>query len=216
MARQESPQQTRTRILEAAEELFALKGFDATSIRDITERADCNIAAVNYHFGGKDKLYAATARDLVTDLRDHRIRKLEKDLLAIEEPVLEDFLRSFASGFLAGGDQHPRSGRFMLFFAREMLDPHLPPHLFFEEFIRPLMDFTVPILQRLTPGLGRREASWCMMSLVAQLHHQLKLKKHFTEVAPERLLLEDSTDYLQHFVRFSSAGIRAYSREVEK
>ena len=49
--------QARNRLLDAAERLFAENGYNGTSIRDLTSAADCNIAAVNYHFGGKDKLY---------------------------------------------------------------------------------------------------------------------------------------------------------------
>ena len=48
---------TREQILSAAEVLFAEKGFSYTSIRDITEKADCNLAAVNYYFHGKENLY---------------------------------------------------------------------------------------------------------------------------------------------------------------
>ena len=48
---------TRDRILAAAQKFFAEKGFDTTSVRDITTEADCNVASVNYHFGGKENLY---------------------------------------------------------------------------------------------------------------------------------------------------------------
>ena len=48
----------RNRLLDAAEEFFSGRGFDGTSIRDLAAAADCNIASVNYYFGGKDKLYA--------------------------------------------------------------------------------------------------------------------------------------------------------------
>ena len=47
---------TKTRILDAAEKLFGEKGFDATSLRDITTEADVNLAAVNYHFQSKESL----------------------------------------------------------------------------------------------------------------------------------------------------------------
>ena len=53
---------TREQILVAAEKLFAEKGFGGTSIKDITEKADCNIAAVNYHLHGKENLYIEVFR----------------------------------------------------------------------------------------------------------------------------------------------------------
>ncbi len=47
------------RLLRAAAELFARDGYAGTSVRDIALRAGANVAAVSYHFGGKDQLYAA-------------------------------------------------------------------------------------------------------------------------------------------------------------
>ena len=53
----DSPADTRQRLIEAAGEVFAERGFRAATIRDIVERAGANIAAVNYHFGDKENLY---------------------------------------------------------------------------------------------------------------------------------------------------------------
>ena len=50
---------TKDRLLEAAGEEFAEKGFECARIRAICERAQANIAAVNYHFGDKEQLYVA-------------------------------------------------------------------------------------------------------------------------------------------------------------
>ena len=50
---------TRTRIIEASVEVFLEKGYDLATIRDICARAQANVAAVNYHFGSKEALYAA-------------------------------------------------------------------------------------------------------------------------------------------------------------
>jgi len=59
---------TRTALLDAARHLFAMKGYDGTSIKDITTRAGANLGAVTYHFGTKDALYTETLRSLTEPL----------------------------------------------------------------------------------------------------------------------------------------------------
>ena len=69
---------TKTRILDVAEELFADRGFDRVSIRDITEVAKVNLAAVNYHFGGKDELIAAVFQRRMGPLTEARLAALDE------------------------------------------------------------------------------------------------------------------------------------------
>ena len=90
---------TKERILNVAELLFADRGFPATSLRDITSEASVNIASVNYHFGSKEALLAAV---LERRLRPINARRLEL-LDAIESaagtgaPNTEEVIRAFLS-----------------------------------------------------------------------------------------------------------------------
>ena len=68
---------TRARILDAAERLFALKGHEATSLREITAEAQVNLASVHYHFGSKDGLVQAVCIQLIDALNRERIALLE-------------------------------------------------------------------------------------------------------------------------------------------
>ena len=56
---------TREAILEAALRGFGEKGFEATGVREIAAAAGCNVAAISYHFGGKEGLRAACAEHIV-------------------------------------------------------------------------------------------------------------------------------------------------------
>ncbi len=90
---------TRERILDHAERLFAEHGYDRASLRAITEAAEVNLAAVHYHFGSKEHLLEAVFQRRIGPINEERIRRLD---LAIAEAapalpslrrVLESFLR---------------------------------------------------------------------------------------------------------------------------
>src|SRR5256885_9532365 len=72
------PHETRTRILDAAEELFMQHGFEATSMRLLTGKAGVNLAAVNYHFGSKDALIEALFRRRLDPMNGARIAELDR------------------------------------------------------------------------------------------------------------------------------------------
>ena len=86
---------TKDRILGAAEELFAQFGFAGTSLRQVTSRADVNIAAVNYHFGSKENLVNEVFRRRMDEMSEQRLNRLR---LAQEqhpgelEPILAAFI----------------------------------------------------------------------------------------------------------------------------
>jgi AcrR family transcriptional regulator len=67
---------TRERLLEVAERRFAEHGFTDTSVRDITAGAGCNLASVNYHFGGKEQLYLEIFRRRLGRMREDRLASL--------------------------------------------------------------------------------------------------------------------------------------------
>lgn len=207
--------ETHQRILEAAEGLFSEKGYEGTSIRDITAAADCNVAAVNYHFGGKDKLYIATFRRLLIDLRDRRISSMQRDMTALDDPTLEYFLESFANAILEPLVESGRGRTLLSFFANEMMDSHLPPGMFFDEMIRPLIKVTNEGLHRAGPPLDPETALMCIMSIVGQLLHTLKALSFFTNPEGPQMIPANLSDHIRHIVQFSAGGIRACAATQE-
>src|SRR5579863_6114927 len=85
---------TKSKILDIAEELFGRNGFEATSLRDITAEADVNLAAVNYHFQSKDSLI-----DAVIARRVEPINQKRREMLAAAgpDPTLKQILVAFLS-----------------------------------------------------------------------------------------------------------------------
>lgn len=82
---------TRAKILDAAEALFGSKGFDAVSLRVITERAEVTLALAHYHFGTKEKLFEEVIARRAAILCEQRIARLE----ALEERSIEAIIDAF-------------------------------------------------------------------------------------------------------------------------
>ncbi len=206
-------QETRDRILEAAERLFAEKGFESTSVRDITNEADCNVAAVNYHFGGKENLYVEAFKGLLGELRDRRIEAIRRDMSGVEDPSLEYFLETFANGFMDPLVGNGRGQLFLAFINREMAAPHLPQEVFLENFLNPLMTVAGDALARVAPPMDPGAVRLCLMSMVGQLLHALMVRMHFTPEGHSPVLPGDLGDHIEHIVRFTAGGVRACALE---
>ncbi len=86
---------TRERILDAAERLFAERGFDGTSIRDVTTEAGANLAAVHYHFGSKEDLVREVLRRVVTPANAARLQMMADAEQRPGGPLVADLLRAF-------------------------------------------------------------------------------------------------------------------------
>lgn len=85
---------TKERIIRTAEVLFARDGYAGTSLRNITDEADVNVAAVNYHFGSKENLLIEILDRIVIPINDDRLRllgQIDQD----ENPDLEQVLTAF-------------------------------------------------------------------------------------------------------------------------
>lgn len=86
---------TKTRILDAAQELFAEHGLEKTSLRLISAKAGVNVAAVNYHFGSKENLLREIFIRLITPLDAQRDRLLAVAMDRGRDPSAQDLVRAF-------------------------------------------------------------------------------------------------------------------------
>lgn len=82
--------ETKEKIINSAEELFGIKGFNGASIREISKHSSVNIAAINYHFASKENLYLEVLK-LNRIYLDNQIRKICLDELDVEDCVLKIF-----------------------------------------------------------------------------------------------------------------------------
>jgi AcrR family transcriptional regulator len=91
-----APPDTRTQILDAAEHLFAERGFRGTSIRAITDLAGANLAAVGYHFGSKAELLAAVVRRVIEPITAAQSGGLDRLHARTPDPTVTDLVEAFA------------------------------------------------------------------------------------------------------------------------
>jgi AcrR family transcriptional regulator len=199
------------RLIEAAEELFCTRGFNDTSVRDIAAAADCNVASVNYYFGGKENLYREIWRRRLVQMRDRRLASIAQVMSAGDEPELEDLLRSYATAFLEPLVGQATSCRFVNLMAREMVDPHLPREMFLNEMVVPVMSALGDALTRICPPLAQCNVRLIILSIVSQLIHTLCAQGMFEESGHPEVPKLDFPELVDHVVKFSAAGIRAYA-----
>jgi AcrR family transcriptional regulator len=150
--RESVPPDTMNRILDAAEELFAEKGVAATSVRNITEKAGVNVAAVNYHFDSKENLIRSVIDRRAVKLDDGRGRALDAvDARAAAEnrtPTVHELVDAMITPvfYLARGDQ-AQWQHFVRFISRIPWEPQV------EELTPP--DSTLRLFERFAIALER-------------------------------------------------------------
>lgn len=106
---------TRDRLLDATEKLVTQQGYANTSLREITAKAEANIAAVNYHFGSKQKLVSEMLSRRIEPMNNERLARLDAELNLAEKenrrPDGEALLRAFIEPAITffqsqAGDKH--------------------------------------------------------------------------------------------------------------
>jgi AcrR family transcriptional regulator len=203
----------RERLLDSAEELFCEHGFDGASIRDIAASADCNIASVNYYFGGKEKLYQEVWRRYLVTMRDTRIESINKIMSQNgDRPRLENLLRSFAETFVGPMVDKNKARRLNKLMAREWIDQHLPVNMFLDDIITPTLNAMSSALVKTCPGIDESKIPFIVFSIVGQLLHLLHVKAIFQEMDETALTKFDLAQAIDHIVKFSVAGIKTYAK----
>ncbi|ADH67408.1 MULTISPECIES: TetR/AcrR family transcriptional regulator [Nocardiopsis] len=113
-----APPDTRTQILDAAERLFAERGYRGTSVRAITDLAGANLAAVGYHFGSKAELMSAVARRVVEPINAAQCAGLDRLLAETADPGVTELVEAFAGplfdGMPAGDEGGARRSRLIV------------------------------------------------------------------------------------------------------
>ena len=156
-------QDTKSRILDAAEHLFMEHGFEATSLRSLTSAASVNLAAVNYHFGSKEELFQAVLTRRLDPMNQERIdllSRLEREAGAKAIPC-EKILSAMLIPALRLARDEKRGGKnFLRLLGRAYADPApFISHFLSENYAEMIGRFKDAFLKSL-PHLTRQELTW--------------------------------------------------------
>jgi AcrR family transcriptional regulator len=202
---------SKRKLLDAAEELFAEKGFEAVSVRDITALAKSNVAAVNYYFGSRDGLLMLVMTRYMMPVNEERIARLEalerkwsgksvpiEELIdALVRPLVGQVRKSELSERLF----YKLMGRI---FAQQ--GDGLPPQI--EEQLRQVVQRFTRAFVKTLPTVPTDELSWRIHfmagGMIHMLTHQEVLQRLTNGVAGSPTM--EVT--LGRFVRFAAAGLR--------
>ena len=195
---------TRQRLLESGSEVFAEKGFHDANVAEICERAQANIASVNYYFGGKRKLYEEVL------VYASELAERECPLLADESqaPTAEDRL----AWFIRGQFLRSHSGGLVSCFDRlvvhEMTSPTPSHKMFCKRLMRPRRDYLLGAIRDLLPAEASeghvRVCAHNVVSLFAFNHFRRLDRDH-----PKRRKLPPPEVVAHHATVFALGGIRA-------
>ena len=173
------PHETRTRILDVAEELFMQHGFEGTSMRLLTAKAGANLAAVNYHFGSKDALIEAVFRRRLDPMNTARIAELDrlekqdKDG-AGRAPSPQQIIGAFVGASLRMIEDSKNGGRnFIRLLGRTYTDPQKHIRSLIGQLYAPAMERFKAAFERSLPQMPRDELIWRMHFMFGTLAYTL-------------------------------------------
>jgi len=201
---------TRDRVLEAACHIFAEKGFRNSTVAEICEAAGANIAAVNYHFGDKEKLYDEVwhcAFSFATEAYP-----IDGDLP--ENSGVEERLFAFANAILHRIFSDGENGLFAKLLYREMASPTLALKKIAMDYLFPQSQHMASVIQSIPDSeFDEHTLFLCTHSIIGQCAFY-----NFSRPLRERMLgqetmSEEEIDHTaRHIARFSLGGLK----EIQK
>jgi TetR/AcrR family transcriptional regulator, regulator of cefoperazone and chloramphenicol sensitivity len=199
---------TRERLLEAAGEVFAERGYRDGTIQEICRRAGANIAAVNYHFRDKQNLYSEVFRYA------HR-RTAERSPGFGDAPAnasAEERLRAYVKAFLERLLGEGRPSWHATLVSREMVQPSGVLDQIYETEIRPRHEYLEKLVREIAgPGLARNRVRLCVFSIVGQCMFYRNARRVLTALYPKERL--DAERLAGHITQFSLGALREMSKE---
>ncbi|MDB4721646.1 TetR family transcriptional regulator [Verrucomicrobiales bacterium] len=200
---------TKMRLLDVSARLFAESGFDSVSLRLITENAEANLAAVNYHFGSKEELITAVVEKLVGPVNQRRLallRKINLDISGACESIVEAFIDPVIQAASRGDEEDQRYCKLMsrCIASRD----ERVTSLVLRQFPEVLAKF-VDALRSVCPWISSDEAHMRIMFMAGAMAHSLFHHDKLVIISKGRCEIASLDGLRDELVQFISAGMSA-------
>ena len=203
---------TKTEILNAAEYLFASRGPNATSLRQVISRAKVNLAAIHYHFGSKESLLQAVLSRRLVPLNAGRLALLDKyerksgkravPLLKVLEALVGPALR-------LSRDPQQGGAVFMRLLGRCVLEPDEKIQTMLNQQFHYVLERFTPAFRRALPNLPPVDFFWRIHFLVGSMAHTMADSERLRSISNGVCDPNDSEGTIRRLVTFLNAGLKA-------
>ncbi|OCW97842.1 TetR/AcrR family transcriptional regulator [Alishewanella sp. HH-ZS] len=214
-----SKMHTQQRILDAAQSLFAESGFNDTSLRQITTKAEVNLASVNYHFGSKKELIQAVLQRYLQVLMPRLDHEFDR-LLASQKPNdLTQILSVFVKPLLDLNQLQRRGTRtFLQLLGRGYTDVQGHLRWFINQHYGRTLDKFVLLVQQSCPHLPQSEVFWRLHFSLGSIVFTMASSDALSEIAQADF--NESVDIegvIRRLIPYLGAAIAApvYSQDLK-
>lgn len=204
---------TKKRILDAAEKLFAQKGFYATSLRMLTQEAGVNLAAVNYHFGSKEELIKAVIERRILPLNKIRLARMQKikDKAAAAScpPDTREVLRAFFEPTFEFRKSGKGAQDFISLIGRAFSDPRDTVRKLFLTMVEPVFKLLYELLCDALPFLPKNVVYLRLNFMLGAMAHSMNMSQ-MCQLLPDGVKLNvNSATLVEQFIIFVATGLEA-------
>ena len=202
---------TKDRLLDAAERLYAERGLAGASLRAITTAAGTNLASVNYHFGSKEALIDAVFSRRLKPINRTRLEWLDR-LEAEGDPSLEEIVEAFLAPPLRIS-QDPVEGESLLHVSQMVGHAISRPDSKIKELLLHQFDaiverFTAALARKL-PDLSHDQLLWRFLFMVGSMAHTMAISQDIKRFTGGRCDPHDVDYLVRSMVPYVAAGFRA-------
>ncbi|MDT0602571.1 TetR/AcrR family transcriptional regulator [Thalassotalea castellviae] len=202
---------TKNKILDAAESLFADKGFNGTSLREITSLAEVNLAAVNYHFGSKKELIKAVMSRYMNELSPN----LQASLLVIcqqeTKPTLHEVFSAFIEPLLSlNVFRENGTSNFLQLLGRGYTDSQGFLRWFLTTQYPEVITNFVTAVQRAYPELSAEDIFWRLHFTMGTVIFTMSSSDALMDIAKNDFEQDvDIADVIRKVIPFVASGVGA-------